>query len=319
MTNGSEFDPKRARSKRPCPLWVDAFQRDTQHLEADEVGAYMLILMAMWTRVDCDFPDDDRRLAKVSRVSTRLWKSRIGPVLRDFFKSQNGSLISERLRKEATYTERQVTLQSNRKSGQKTDKPLKNNNARPSADSSMDTSADASMDHPTQQPNNLHCTGDDDSARDHVEPPPETNLDLTELEQLRIAMGADRSGLTGPSGKILGSMADKATFDQWRQELGLTFEEILGVVREVMAKKRDGPPHSFRYFNDAMQRHAGQKNQPALKPIEGSAHEPDHENRSAGRRKAFSPSGRAHSELIGAFAGAVSDIADGSGRDAPDA
>lgn len=90
----SRFNAAAARSKRPCPLWVDAFQRDTQHLEADEVGAYLLILMAMWTRESCDLPDDDTRLARVARVSTRLWRSRIGPVLRPFFHVLENRIIS---------------------------------------------------------------------------------------------------------------------------------------------------------------------------------------------------------------------------------
>jgi uncharacterized protein YdaU (DUF1376 family) len=146
----SDFNAQSARAKRPCPLWVDAFQRDTQHLQADEVGAYMLILMAMWTRESCDFPDDDSRLARISRVSTRLWKSRIGPVLREFFKAENGALFSKRLREEATYVERVVTEQSNRKKGKKTSKPLENNDQEQSADTSMDTPTE----YPTQQPNN---------------------------------------------------------------------------------------------------------------------------------------------------------------------
>ncbi|WP_209598109.1 DUF1376 domain-containing protein [Ruegeria sp. HKCCSP351] len=142
----SNFNAKRARTKRPCPLWVDAFQRDTQHLAADEVGAYMLILMAMWVRETCDFPDDDRRLAAVSRVSSRLWKSRIGSVIREFLKVDGGMLVSRRLRKEAAYVEQQVARQSNRKKGQNPDKPLK----------SKDTIAtvDPSAEQPTQQPNN---------------------------------------------------------------------------------------------------------------------------------------------------------------------
>lgn len=131
-------------------MWVDAFQRDTQHLQADEVGAYMLILMAMWTREDCDFPDDDARLARVSRVSTRLWRSRIGPVIREFLHIQDGCVISQRLRKEATYVERVVTQQSDRKSGKKHSKPLQNNNQ----SKSTDNPTDKSTDNPTQQPNN---------------------------------------------------------------------------------------------------------------------------------------------------------------------
>lgn len=102
------FNAKTARAKRPCPIWVDAFQRDTQHLQADEVGAYFLILMAMWTRESCDFPDDDARLARVSRVSTRLWKSRISPVIRDFFDVHGGMVFSKRLMREAAHVEREV-------------------------------------------------------------------------------------------------------------------------------------------------------------------------------------------------------------------
>jgi len=144
------FNAKQARAKRPCPLWVDAFQRDTQHLQADEVGAYFLILMAMWTRESCDFPDDDMRLARVARVSTRLWRSRIGPVLRPFFDTDQGALIQGRLRKEAAYVERQVTQQSNRKIAEKSYKGLKSNNP----PSSADTSVEHPRNHPTQQPNN---------------------------------------------------------------------------------------------------------------------------------------------------------------------
>lgn len=145
----SGFNAARSRAKRPCPLWVDAFQRDTQHLEADEVGAYFLILMAMWTRESCDFPDDDTRLARVSRVSVRLWKSRIGPVLREFFKTENGSLISKRLREEAAYTERQVKHQSDRKRGENSDKSLESNEPDETTDISVGISTAPS--YPTTQ------------------------------------------------------------------------------------------------------------------------------------------------------------------------
>lgn len=163
------FNAQRARAKRPCPLWVDAFQRDTQHLAADEVGSYMLILMAMWTRETCDFPDDDRRLTAVSRVSSRLWKSRIGPVIREFFRAENGVLISQRLRKEATYVERQVRAQSDRKRGEKSDNPLENNKQGSSMDSSTDTTMDVSPEHPSQLPNNLHSSDTNVSG----DPPPD--------------------------------------------------------------------------------------------------------------------------------------------------
>lgn len=145
----SRFNAQAARAKRPCPIWVDAFQRDTQHLEADEIGAYFLILMAMWTRESCDFPDDDSRLARVSRVSTRLWKSRIGPVIRSFLTAKDGAVFSKRLREEAAYTERQVKQQSDRKIAEKSDNALETNEQQPSADASTDEPRN----HPTQLPN----------------------------------------------------------------------------------------------------------------------------------------------------------------------
>lgn len=148
------FNAARARAKRPCPLWVDAFQRDTQHLAADEVGAYMLLLMAMWTREGCDFPDDDRRLAAVCRVSPRLWKARIGPVIREFLTAENGALTQKRLREEATYVERQCKAQSDRKSGEKSDNLLNDNDPPTSTDKSTDATSDQSPEHPSQQPNN---------------------------------------------------------------------------------------------------------------------------------------------------------------------
>lgn len=200
------FNAAAARAKRPCPLWVDAFQRDTQHLEADEIGAYLLILMAMWTREACDFPDDDTRLARVSRVSPRLWKSRIGPVLRQFFKVENGALISKRLREEAAYTERQVTQQSVRKSGEKSRKPLTDNDPPQSAD----VSADQPRHHPTQLPNyptEEERVGSDEPtarkravcARDHLSP--------IIGPELAAAFAAHRAALKAPmtphAGKLM--------------------------------------------------------------------------------------------------------------------
>lgn len=147
------FNAAAARAKRPFPLWVDAFLRDTQHLEADEVGAYMLILMVMWSRDSCDYPDDDARLARACRVSLRLWKTRVGPVIRPFFRAAGGMLVSKRLREEATYVERQCKAQSDRKSGQKSSKSLKDNNRDQTADGTRVVSADHTREHPSQQPN----------------------------------------------------------------------------------------------------------------------------------------------------------------------
>ena len=258
----SSFNAKASRSKRPLPIWIDAFQRDTQHLEADEIGSYFLILMAMWSHESCDFPDDDRRLARVCRVSTRLWKSRIGPIMRRFFVSKGGVLISNRLREEATYVERQVQLQSNRKNGEKYDKSMKDNNQGSTVDTSVDEPPIDPRYYPSQQPN---IDNDDDSAQVRGNPPRKSP---TFRERMLTAIGVDPvTGLTGHGGAILGTRHDMELAVRWKSDLGLTEETIVAVIAETMAKKPDGqPPNSFKYFNRAMQREAARRDEPPLTP-----------------------------------------------------
>lgn len=275
----SEFNAKASRAKRPCPLWVDAFQRDTQHLEADEIGAYMLLLMAMWTRESCDFPNDDTRLARVCRVSLRLWKSRVGPVLRDFLKAEGDVLVSKRLRQEAEYVETEVQKQSDRKrgayakpqgsnerdgeEGENSDKSLKRPDATPSADSSTDQPRH----YPSQQPNNPTLYGGGDRARGARDGDPGADPP-TFRERILEAIGADPvSGLTGPAGKVIGTQADMAEAGRWLDLPGLTEDAIVAEIRAISAQRRGGKlPSTFRYFSDAMQRLSGALTAPALSP-----------------------------------------------------
>lgn len=273
----TSFNAARARAKRPCPLWVDAFQRDTQHLGADEVGAYMLILMAMWTRESCDFPDDDARLAKVCRVSLRLWKSRIGPVLMPFFHAESGAIYSKRLRIEAEFTERTCKAQSDRKTGsdKKSDpyaKPTGNNehpeeNGENSAntlenierDQSTDVSAESPQNHPTQLPNYPTLDGGGDSAS--------APKRMTPRERILEAIGVDPvSGLTGRGGAQLGKQVDMIDAGKWVFDLGLSWDEIITEIRDVMSRKHDGPPSSFKFFEGPMRRLAAAKAAPPLTP-----------------------------------------------------
>lgn len=280
----SEFNAKASRAKRPCPLWVDAFQRDTQHLEADEIGAYMLLLMAMWTRESCDFPNDDTRLARVCRVSLRLWKSRVGPVLRDFLKAEGDVLVSKRLRQEAEYVETEVQKQSDRKrgayakpqgsnerdrdEGEKSDKALKSHDTMSSADSSVDQPRH----YPSQQPNNPTLVTAADAAREArdgdlgADPP-------TFRERILEAIGADPvSGLTGPSGKVIGTQADMAIARRWLALPGLTEDAIIAEIRAISARRRGGKlPSTFRYFSGAMEDLSGALTAPALRPSQGPA------------------------------------------------
>lgn len=92
--------------------------------------------------------------------------------------------------------------------------------------------------------------------------------DPTLRERILTACGADPvSGLTGPNGAMLGTRIDMMAVQRWRDDLGLSPPEILAVVADVMAKKRDGPPSRLTYFDRPMQAEAGRKSQPKLEPI----------------------------------------------------
>ena len=109
-------------------------------------------------------------------------------------------------------------------------------------------------------------------------------------EAILAAIGCDPvTGITGHGGAALGTRIDMQRVDKWQADLGLTPDAVLAVIRDTMARKRDGPPNSFAYFDRAMQREAGRKDEPALKPIEGTRHDPQsaRDRRSAAADDAF--------------------------------
>lgn len=288
----SQFNAKAARAKRPCPLWVDAFQRDTQHLGADEVGAYMLILMAMWTRESCDFPDDDRRLAQVARVSLRLWTSRIGPVVKAFFKSADGVVTSKRLREEATYVEREVQNQSDRKRGtyakptvssvaskendENSDKSLKYNDQA----STVDDPQDGPRHYPSQQPNIYGGGGVARACEREADPPRADDL----IWRILHVIGFDRGQIipkywTTPDAPLI--------VQRWRDDLGLTDDQIVEVSR-LNAAQHSEPARGPKILVPAMQAYAAALHAPRLDPSTPTPNQnPGGKNDRHAERRAF--------------------------------
>lgn len=266
------FDAKSSRTKRPCPIWVDAFQRDTQHLEADEIGAYFLILMAMWTRSSCDFPDDDHRLSRVARVSLRLWKSRVAVALRPFFHCEDGMLMSKRLREEAAYVERQVQSQSDRKTGEKSDRSLENNNQWQTADIPQN---DQGLNRGTILPNNPTVIAAADAPAPAREPAVLEGFERPEHVDLAchiIAAVHRRWPDWLPPG-------DKDRVRQWLDG-GFSRSTIEAAI-EARIPRMTGPPRSFRYFEACV----ADLHQSLSRPIDSTDHRhddrPDRELRGA--------------------------------------
>jgi len=92
------------------PLWVSDFIGDTMDLDAKDIGAYMLLLMAMWQRGGT-IPSDEKTLKRVTRTGRdfpKIW-SRI----QRFFGESDGMLVNTRLASEVqkVVTKREVNAQ----------------------------------------------------------------------------------------------------------------------------------------------------------------------------------------------------------------
>lgn len=77
------------------PLLVDKYLGDTQHLNTEQHGAYLLLLMSMWKRGGT-LPDDDQQLAQIAKMTPARWRAN-RPVLVEFFGRDGGALVQKRL------------------------------------------------------------------------------------------------------------------------------------------------------------------------------------------------------------------------------
>jgi len=113
------------------PLFTDAYLADTIHLSTVEHGAYLLLLISSWRMPDCTLPDDDKFLAKITRLRPDRWKV-IRPIMAEFFTVENGHWNQKRLRKERLWvaSRNQTRIDNGRKGGRPSVvKPLINNEA----------------------------------------------------------------------------------------------------------------------------------------------------------------------------------------------
>lgn len=80
------------------PLFVADYLADTAHLSAAEHGAYLLLIMNYWQR-EKPLPADDRKLARIARMSDAEWSdARLN--LSEFFEEQDGEWRHARIDEE---------------------------------------------------------------------------------------------------------------------------------------------------------------------------------------------------------------------------
>ena len=124
--------------------------------------------------------------------------------------------------------------------------------------------------------------------QNHKEREEHDDDDATFREQLLKVMGVDGSGLTGRGGSMLGTRVDMAEASRWLELPEMTPQVILEGVAEVMRRKQDGPPSSFRYFRAAMLKISGALSEPAISQT-GAKNVDEPDRRQYGPRSGSAP------------------------------
>lgn len=87
------------------PLFTDAFLGDTLHLNAAQIGAYMLMLMTAWRASDCAIHNDDVYLSRICRMDKRTWLANKGVLLAFWHITNDAKLFQKRLKDERKYVD----------------------------------------------------------------------------------------------------------------------------------------------------------------------------------------------------------------------
>lgn len=282
------------------PLWTDALVADTTDLTTVEFGAYMLLLVAMW-RKGGRLPDDDRKLANIARLTPKAWAS-VRPSLMPFLEVREGEITQGRLLDELEQARKSSAKQAGRAkarwakydrgSGPKgggngrspgeeksknplpggqeinqfreSGKPLKGNGAK---DAAAYAGGMPERCHPSPIP-----LEDKDSPRIVVDSPSDSRKadddDSADLYD-RVAHAAG-PGRTGRLNAHWMPNAAALHIARWNTDLGLTPDEIVRTVREVVARAPE-PPASPKFFDRAMQALAAEKSAPPLAPSAGGS------------------------------------------------
>lgn len=97
-TQGRTLMAHPVKPDRWMPLYFGDYLADTMHLNTEQHGAYMLLLMAEW-KAGGYLPDHDSQLAAITKLPPDTWRSH-RPVLQAFFTVQNGRWHQKRLLRE---------------------------------------------------------------------------------------------------------------------------------------------------------------------------------------------------------------------------
>lgn len=180
------------------PVFVDALVGDTLGLSAEEFGAYCLILFSTWRNNGVALVDDDKRMARICRMTEKRWRERIRPALIGFFDLSGGTWRQGRLEKEWNFVAKQVEQKRSAGKASAAAKLLKTKDDEPTA---VDEPLQQEGQQPTPTP-----TEEVGSDNQSIEP---------EGESSKAARGAPRCGKYAFAGSVV--RLTSKDLEQWQR------------------------------------------------------------------------------------------------------
>lgn len=218
MSAGTEWKPSAF-----MPFYIADYLADTQHLNTEQHGAYVLLLFASWARGG-SLPDNDDVLRVITKLEARSWKKH-RPVLAEFFEIAEGKWVQKRLAREmdrATTTARRRSAAGANGASRRWQGDG-NGNGRAMANGMANGSQTDGISHLTSQTlNNKHHTG---TARGG--PVDDAGIGADRAKWQARFNGYDKPGAFwmenhwGPPPDKPGCRAPKDLVDDWRAAHGI--------------------------------------------------------------------------------------------------
>lgn len=230
------------------PKYPRDFFDGTIGLPFEVKGAYSMLLDLIYMSGGKLY-DDSRFIAGHLNCSVRAWNGyRAALITAGKIRVENGIISNFRADKELII---QRSFQD--KQRKNASQPKKNND----------------LDKATAQPKGSHTDTDTEEEKKEQQPRaevPSSQADTTTRERLLAAMGADPiSGLIGPNGRRLGTVADTVEAEKW-SAMGISLDRQCAVIAErCAAMRKNNPswmPGRFAYFSGAMADVAAARDRP---------------------------------------------------------
>jgi uncharacterized protein YdaU (DUF1376 family) len=222
------------------PLFTDAWIADTKHLARLERGTYLDLLVLMWRTPTCRVPNDDAWLGKRLGMTADEVTSELRPIITEFCQVDGNWITQKRLKREWDWCLRNSKKRSDaaKSRWQKEKAPSKRNTAQ-----HVECNA-PSLSDPIEKED-----GDDVHAHAHTHAhtrDPEKRIEpLVPPEAFELVYEIASVAGVDPKNAWFGACH---IVSAWLREPGWTRDAILTGVRRGLAKHRDGPIYSIRFF-----------------------------------------------------------------------